>query len=88
MASFNQTERGPIQYRQTRFGFEGEDFELLKFRSTRVDAESGGEAVWFFGAGRAGETLVRPLFLARTRDKKRPGFALESGPLVFTIGRV
>jgi len=38
--------RGPILYRQTRVGLEGADFELLKFRSMKVDAEADGEAVW------------------------------------------
>ncbi|MGB5211884.1 MAG: TIGR03013 family XrtA/PEP-CTERM system glycosyltransferase, partial [Gammaproteobacteria bacterium] len=38
--------RGPILYRQTRVGLEGAPFELLKFRSMKVDAEANGEAVW------------------------------------------
>lgn len=37
--------RGPILYRQVRTGQDGKPFELMKFRSMRVDAESGG-AVW------------------------------------------
>lgn len=36
---------GGIFYRQTRVGFEGKLFELIKFRSMRVDAEAGG-AQW------------------------------------------
>jgi sugar transferase (PEP-CTERM system associated) len=35
----------PIFYRQVRVGFEGKPFNLLKFRSMRVDAEKGG-AQW------------------------------------------
>ena len=37
---------GPILYRQVRVGRNGELFELLKFRSMDVDAESDGGAVW------------------------------------------
>jgi len=37
--------RGPILYRQTRVGENGRTFELIKFRSMRVDAEKNG-AVW------------------------------------------
>lgn len=40
------TSRGPILYRQERCGLNGESFQMLKFRSMRVDAESGTGAVW------------------------------------------
>jgi exopolysaccharide biosynthesis polyprenyl glycosylphosphotransferase len=36
----------PLFYRQTRVGAGGKSFELIKFRSMRVDAESDGKAVW------------------------------------------
>ena len=36
----------PVLYRQTRVGFGERLFELLKFRSMRIDAEENGEAVW------------------------------------------
>ena len=36
----------PILYRQTRVGKDGRAFELYKFRSMRVDAESDGIARW------------------------------------------
>jgi sugar transferase (PEP-CTERM system associated) len=38
--------RHPVFYRQVRVGFEGEPFEVLKFRSMTVDAESEGKPVW------------------------------------------
>ena len=37
---------GPMLYRQCRVGEFGEEFELVKFRSMRVDAESDGVARW------------------------------------------
>jgi sugar transferase (PEP-CTERM system associated) len=37
---------GPVLYRQVRVGLEGKPFNLLKFRSMRVDAEKGGKAQW------------------------------------------
>ncbi|HEY5970373.1 MAG TPA: TIGR03013 family XrtA/PEP-CTERM system glycosyltransferase [Pseudoxanthomonas sp.] len=36
----------PILYRQTRVGERGQHFELIKFRSMRVDAEKDGVARW------------------------------------------
>jgi sugar transferase (PEP-CTERM system associated) len=36
----------PILYKQTRVGLKGKEFQLLKFRSMRVDAEPNGEAQW------------------------------------------
>lgn len=38
--------RGPVLYRQVRVGEEGIPFELLKFRSMQVSAESDGKARW------------------------------------------
>lgn len=38
--------KGPILYRQTRVGEHGRHFEMVKFRSMRVDAESDGVARW------------------------------------------
>jgi len=34
--------RGPVLYRQQRVGLRGRTFNLLKFRSMRIDAEAGG----------------------------------------------
>jgi exopolysaccharide biosynthesis polyprenyl glycosylphosphotransferase len=38
--------RAPVFYRQERVGYMGHTFNLLKFRSMRVDAEVAGEARW------------------------------------------
>jgi len=40
------TSRGPVLYRQERMGLDGCTFQMLKFRSMRVDAESATGAVW------------------------------------------
>jgi Undecaprenyl-phosphate glucose phosphotransferase len=40
------TSRGPVFYRQERMGLDGRCFEMLKFRSMRLDAEAGSGAVW------------------------------------------
>ena len=37
---------GPIFYRQQRVGLNGKPFDVLKFRSMRVDAEKDGKARW------------------------------------------
>jgi sugar transferase (PEP-CTERM system associated) len=38
--------RAPVFYRQRRVGKGDKEFQILKFRSMRVDAETGGTAVW------------------------------------------
>jgi Undecaprenyl-phosphate glucose phosphotransferase len=40
------TSPGPIFFRQERCGLNGQSFQMLKFRSMRVDAESKTGAVW------------------------------------------
>ncbi len=37
---------GPVFYRQTRMGFDGRCFEMMKFRTMSVDAEKNSGAVW------------------------------------------
>ena len=38
--------RGPLLYKQQRMGENGRPFEILKFRSMRMDAEAPGQAQW------------------------------------------
>jgi exopolysaccharide biosynthesis polyprenyl glycosylphosphotransferase len=38
--------KGPVIFRQKRVGLKGRCFELMKFRSMRVDAEAGTGAMW------------------------------------------
>jgi exopolysaccharide biosynthesis polyprenyl glycosylphosphotransferase len=38
--------KGPVLYRQTRVGWKGRHFQVLKFRSMRVDAEAENGAQW------------------------------------------
>jgi sugar transferase (PEP-CTERM system associated) len=42
--------RAPIFYRQRRVGLDGNEFDVLKFRSMRVDAEGDGKARWATGS--------------------------------------
>lgn len=38
--------RAPVLYRQRRVGVDGKPFDILKFRSMRVDAEHAGQPMW------------------------------------------
>ena len=62
--------RAPIFYRQTRVGLFGTHFEILKFRSMRIDAEVGGRAAWAV-KGDSRVTLVGAL-IRKTRIDEIP----------------
>ena len=38
--------RGPVFYKQERIGMNGRVFNVIKFRSMRIDAEAGGTPIW------------------------------------------
>ena len=63
---------GPVLYRQTRMGLNGQTFEILKFRSMPVDAEAGTGAVWST-KGESRATRVGG-FLRRTSLDELPQF--------------
>jgi sugar transferase (PEP-CTERM system associated) len=69
--------RGPILYRQTRVGENGRRFQILKFRSMRVDAEKFGRVQW------AEEADPRITRVGRVLRKYR----LDELPQVFNILR-
>lgn len=62
--------KAPIFYRQTRVGYLGKPFEVLKFRSMSVDAESAGVAQW---ATRNDSRVTRVgSFMRKTRIDELP----------------
>ena len=55
-------DRGPIFYRQERMGLDGRPFQILKFRSMRVDAEASTGPIWAI-AGRSAAHRASARFL-------------------------
>ena len=62
------TSRGPVLYRQERMGLDGRTFQMLKFRSMRVDAELQSGAVWAI-AGDDRRTPIGSLLRATSLDE-------------------
>jgi lipopolysaccharide/colanic/teichoic acid biosynthesis glycosyltransferase len=62
---------GPVLYRQRRVGLQGRDFELLKWRTMRADAEAASGPVW---ACAENDPRVTPVgrFFRRTRLDELP----------------
>lgn len=73
---------GPILYRQTRVGERGRSFEVMKFRSMRVDAEHDGVARW---ATREDDRTTRVgRFIRKTRLDELPQlFNILKGEMSF-----
>jgi len=61
---------GPVFFKQVRMGLDGRSFEILKFRSMRLDAEADGKAHWT----RNRDPRVTPVgaFLRRTNLDELP----------------
>jgi sugar transferase (PEP-CTERM system associated) len=74
--------KGPALYRQTRVGEQGRHFEIVKFRSMRVDAESDGVARW---ATKNDDRSTRVgKFIRKTRLDELPQlFLVLSGEMSF-----
>lgn len=72
-AAIRLTSPGPILYRQKRVGLGGRVFEIIKFRSMRVDAEKNGP-VW--ASARTGDTRLTPIgaFLRASHLDEIPQF--------------
>lgn len=63
--------RGPIFYRQKRVGLDGQEFEMLKFRSMPVDAEKDG-LKW--GSAKQKKTTKFGRFMRKTSLDELPQF--------------
>ncbi|MCK6068096.1 MULTISPECIES: sugar transferase [Microbacterium] len=66
------TSRGPILFRQTRIGFRGREFTMLKFRSMVVDAEE----------------LLKHLELNERDSGNEVMFKMKNDPRITPVGRV
>ena len=64
------TSKGPILYAQERMGLDGRTFNMIKFRSMRIDAEDQSGAVW----AKAGDDRRTPIgaFLRSTSIDELP----------------
>lgn len=73
---------GPVLYRQTRVGERGSHFEIVKFRSMRVDAEGDGVARW---ASKDDDRSTRVgRFIRKTRLDELPQlFSILRGEMSF-----
>lgn len=74
--------RGPILYRQIRVGLNGRLFNLIKFRSMRVDAERDGIARWA-QAGDSRITRVGAVLRATRIDELPQLFNVLGGSMSF-----
>lgn len=72
-AAVKLTSPGPVLYRQTRVGWSGKRFEMLKFRTMPVEADSrGGQPVW--GQARDKQPTRVGVFLRKTSLDELPQF--------------
>ena len=77
----------PILYRQTRVGFRGEHFTMLKFRSMGPDRRAGRSAHWYDGPERRArhKTDADPRHTAFGRFIRR--FSLDELPQLWNVVR-
>ncbi|MBF0236240.1 MAG: sugar transferase [SAR324 cluster bacterium] len=76
------TSKGQILYRQTRVGYNGEMFEMIKFRSMRVNAEQHCGAIWAEEGKNEVDPRVTPIgnFLRKSHFDELPQlFLILSG---------
>jgi len=74
--------RAPVLYRQARVGRNSENFDIVKFRSMRQDAERPGEAIW----AKPGDPRVTKVgaIMRKTRIDELPQlFAVLRGDMSF-----
>lgn len=71
-AGVKLSSRGPVFYKQRRMGLNGQTFDILKFRSMPVDAESSTGAVWANEGEQRATRVGR--FLRRTSLDEMPQF--------------
>jgi len=71
--------KGPVFYRQQRVGFDGKSFEMLKFRSMRVNADQ-----------KLHQQYVKTLILKNTRPEElgTDNLKLASDPRITGLGKI
>lgn len=81
------TSAGPVFYKQERIGRNGVKFNLVKFRSMRVDAEKNG-AVWADESKGKKDPRVTPIgnFLRKSHLDELPQLFLVLGGMMSLVG--
>jgi exopolysaccharide biosynthesis polyprenyl glycosylphosphotransferase len=74
------TSSGPVVYRQLRLGQFGETFELLKFRSMRVDSDHKIHQEFM-------KTVISGAHDGKTVDGSKPVYKMTDDPRITPIGR-
>src|SRR3546814_6986863 len=81
-----RSSKGPAFFRQNRVGLYGQEFEIIKLRSMRQDAEIAGQAVW------ASEndhrvTRVGHIFRKLRIDALPQAWSVLKGAMTFVVPR-
>jgi lipopolysaccharide/colanic/teichoic acid biosynthesis glycosyltransferase len=72
--------KGPIIYRQQRLGQYGKPFQLLKFRSMRVNCDAGIHAQFM-------KTVIAGTHNGESTDGSKPAYKMTNDPRITPIGR-